>query len=67
MTGFHFRFYFHEKFECIITCCVEELDSIADDVIFETVDDCCCCCLDKPELRAAVDSAKSAFNAVLVC
>ena len=50
-----------------LTCWTDELVSIEDDAILDMVE-VCCPRLVKPELRAAVDSAKSALNAlVLVC
>ena len=52
----------------IFTCWVDELVSMVEDDIFDIVVVLCCCLLERPVLRAAVDSAKSALNAlVLVC
>ena len=52
----------------MFTCWVDELVSMVEDDIFDIVVVLCCCLLERPVLRAAVDSAKSALNAlVLVC
>jgi len=54
--------------EDIEVCWVDELVSMVEDDIFDIVVVLCCCLLERPVLRAAVDSAKSALNAlVLVC